>query len=445
MDDEERRVKVLLTRAADAAGPFEAPPVERLTAHRSRGRSFVAVCTVAAAVVALVVGLSATAALHGGGRATAPSHSLPGPAGPTVSVSALQKYRWTALPAAPIPARGAAASAWTGRSLIVWGGETSHNELRNDGASYDPATRTWTQLPAGPLTARAGAPSVWVDGSFVIWGGMARHNLSDGARYDPRTGTWTTLPRAPVTSYRWAQLVAVGDKAVLLTADDNDPGIIHADAYSPGSNTWRAMPDLRTGHTHRILQATALGVGNSVFVWSDWYHSTRPAHNTVSTASGVDTYALDVRTGTWSATSLKPDPWRSAGQPIWTGRQFLLAGEQTYCGPCSTPGGAWLAVAIDPRTGARTRIVTGPLAMTMAGFYWTGSALLAVNLSTEIVGSSHDTYPGDTAAWNPKTNTWTSLASTRPGGGIEAVTAWTGDRLLVWGKGGGSQFAPAGR
>jgi hypothetical protein len=454
MDEQHQQVKSMLTRAADAAGAFEPPPVATLTDRASRRpRSVLAAGAAAVVILALALGQLVIGMRHNPAppdvMSPLPSPgvlSLPGPTGPAVPVSTLHGYRWSALPAAPIPARQQAMSAWTGQVLIVWGGKISDDPPRNDGAMYDPATRTWAVLPAAPLSGRVGALSGWVAGRFVVWGGYDANGgrIDDGASFDVSTGAWTKLPPAPISAYVWARLAVAHDEAVLLSVAQAGQHSVRADAYDPVANVWRSLPGLAVPTDHDLDHTTgALGVGDAVFLWYHWFHITQLSPDSDSGVSGVDTYALDLATRTWSAVPLEPDSGRAAVQPIWTGQQIVLPDEDVYCGPCSHPAPFNdPGVAIDPRTGARTPIRGGPLSIGNVGFYWTGAALLGLNFSTQ----SSDLNPGDTAAWNPATDTWTRLARAPLTGDVSgAAIAWTGDRLLVWGTtSAGLQFAPPG-
>jgi len=56
---------------------------------------------------------------------------------------------------------------WTGSRLFVW----SNDE--NGGYFYDPATDSWNAIDSfGGPSARSGAASAWTGGSFVLWGGQ---------------------------------------------------------------------------------------------------------------------------------------------------------------------------------------------------------------------------------------------------------------------------------
>jgi len=97
---------------------------------------------------------------------------------------------WTPIGADGAPAsRSSYAAVWTGREFVVWGGccNPPGKEL-NDGARYDVAARRWEPLPlAGAPTPRVGPqPVVWTGRELLVWGGNSRAgSLSDGATYRP--------------------------------------------------------------------------------------------------------------------------------------------------------------------------------------------------------------------------------------------------------------------
>jgi hypothetical protein len=76
--------------------------------------------------------------------------------------------RFAALPAG----RVGATAVWTGRRLLLWGGEKpeASAELR-DGLAYDPRINRWSSLPAAPLRPRAGAIVAWTGHALIVWGG----------------------------------------------------------------------------------------------------------------------------------------------------------------------------------------------------------------------------------------------------------------------------------
>ncbi|MCA1846942.1 MAG: hypothetical protein LC792_27850, partial [Actinobacteria bacterium] len=89
------------------------------------------------------------------------------------------------------------ATAWTGSRVMFWGGGSTDNNpgdvppatITPGGAAYDPAADRWDALPAAPLTPRARATAVWTGRELIVWGGEGdeshRAQFEDGAAYTP--------------------------------------------------------------------------------------------------------------------------------------------------------------------------------------------------------------------------------------------------------------------
>ena len=95
--------------------------------------------------------------------------------------------RWRRLPAMP-GGRTGAAVAWTGKRLLVWGGSRTANGgppvFALHGLAYDPKANRWTTFARGPLPGRLDAASVWTGRSLVVWGGeKPRRPLGTGTQY----------------------------------------------------------------------------------------------------------------------------------------------------------------------------------------------------------------------------------------------------------------------
>jgi N-acetylneuraminic acid mutarotase len=93
--------------------------------------------------------------------------------------------RWRRLASPPISA-AAASAVWTGRRVLLW--------ANSRGFAYDPATNTWSALPQWPLRARDGSDIAWTGGSLIVWGGEIGTPLGtsipprfplDGASFTP--------------------------------------------------------------------------------------------------------------------------------------------------------------------------------------------------------------------------------------------------------------------
>jgi len=99
--------------------------------------------------------------------------------------------RWRQLPAAQGRIGGVA--VWTGRQLLVWGGETLRAGrwvAPAHGVAYSPRRNRWSALPVSPLRGRVSATAVWTGRQMIVWGGQSigdttPHWLNDGAAFTP--------------------------------------------------------------------------------------------------------------------------------------------------------------------------------------------------------------------------------------------------------------------
>jgi len=123
---------------------------------------------------------------------------------------------WQPLSTASAPsARRAASTAWDGRRLYVWGGQSALGAALSDGAVWDSQSNTWSALGAsGAPTARFDAAAVWTGEEFAVFGGSGQTGsgqtgpLATGAAWNPSTGTWRALPSQAPASARSAPLSA---------------------------------------------------------------------------------------------------------------------------------------------------------------------------------------------------------------------------------------------
>jgi hypothetical protein len=103
--------------------------------------------------------------------------------------------RWRRLP--PMDSgRDDSAAVWSGKLLLVWGGQTARPGLRPvscaevptpcvtaaRGLAYEARTNTWSELPRAPLGGRLAPTAVWTGSAMIVWGG-------ERPRTPPATGT----------------------------------------------------------------------------------------------------------------------------------------------------------------------------------------------------------------------------------------------------------------
>ena len=287
--------------------------------------------------------------------------------------------RWRRLPPSPLASRADHVAAWTGREMLVWGGnpgtETAYgaNEFV-DGAAYDPARNRWRPMADFPLGPRYGARAVWTGKLLVVWGGARAEDgedpprRSDGAAYDPATNRWTVLPPSPLPG-RVGALAAPTARGVLFSwgIAQGRKAAPESAFYDPSTRRWSAAtpaPPTDTGWCLDLSGCVGVDAGDRVLFAGE----------------GL-TYAP--ATGQWAGLPPNPfaDPLRDGKAVVWTGQRALLWGGGTYEGESDSypskvtgePGAAY-----DPLSRRWEPLLPGPLAPRARGrAVWTGEEMLA--------------------------------------------------------------------
>ncbi len=367
------------------------------------------------------------------------------------TAAALAKDHWSILPAAPIAVRTGAASAWTGRQLLIWGGALGPqgDQLSGDGAAYDPTTKQWAKLPAAPISARDQMASVWTGSELFIWGGDATDGISgDGALYNPTTMKWRRLPNAPLNGRTGAQAVWVNNQVIVIGGNppaQSTSQQVRTDlaAYSPATNRWTTLASMPLIANQEVLAVVAVATNDRVYAWELWQHAVNNADGSGEIYSGIDLYIFDPTRNTWThdaAASRSTDGADKNNAPeglnsaLWTGASILVPPTNSnWCGDCPGPmmfGGQ--GRVLDPTTNSWTKIPPGPIDFfDPSAFVWTGKTLIEFETNVESSGPGPSVLQGQAAAWDPSTGAWTRLPAAPLYGGDVAV--WDGDGLLEWG------------
>lgn len=82
--------------------------------------------------------------------------------------------RWRPLP--EWRTRWLHAAVWTGKEMIVWGGDGDFSQVAS-GAAFSPASQRWRALPPGLLEARGNAVAVWTGSEVLVLGGAGNRPL----------------------------------------------------------------------------------------------------------------------------------------------------------------------------------------------------------------------------------------------------------------------------
>jgi hypothetical protein len=176
---------------------------------------------------------------------------------------------WRPMSRVPMSLFGAV-TGWTGHRFLAWGG-TCCEDQSHDGAVYNPASNAWRTLPTAPLIVRRNASGTWTGRELVVAGGehLARtgHSavlLKDAAAYSLATGRWRKIAPMP---RREAGATAGWDGKEILFIGGTRAGARgpapRGLAYNPVTNRWRLLPAMafpRSGFA-------AVWTGRQLLVW----------------------------------------------------------------------------------------------------------------------------------------------------------------------------------
>ena len=446
---DERQLRALLARAAelpDDVQPTVRPLVERGRRHRAvrAAASVLAAGVVAAAAFALPAVLArphgtVPGPAAGGGRY--PSVVPPAPprwpsseSGPTARQ--LTGFRWSSLPPSPLGAVSDPLLTWTGSELVELGGFRGKAQS-HEGAVYDPATRRWHRTPdvQADLSNNAdgpGAATAWTGRALFVAAPPAPRCRGAGCRpraslYDPATNSWSTAPVPGRFDGLIPQSAVWTGRAIVLAAVNAAGGRLAIGAYYPATGRWQMItPRLPADQPSAgVIMAAVPG---RLVVWSLWQVVHNYKHG-YSIRSGVSVLAL-TSSGIWHTLAARWPQHQTVSPPTLTSYGFLFGASEIWCGDaCSPPSASFPGFFANPVTLARRPIPPGPLGSAEPSYLWTGMAVLAVNLYTEISGQHIHIRPDAMAAWDTASG-WLTLPPPPGYPPLAAPPAWTGSALL---------------
>lgn len=169
------------------------------------------------------------------------------------AIYTVESNTWRTLPPSPLGNRFDHSAVWTGKEMIVWGGQGQNPARANvsnaEGAAYDPVTHQWRRLAPSPLGQRECHVAEWTGAEMIVLGGLpfgcgtgARAIWTNGAAYDPEKDRWRTIPRAPLAfklnpEYQGPASHWTGREMIV-----SDGGTVAA--FNPKASTWRRLPPL---------------------------------------------------------------------------------------------------------------------------------------------------------------------------------------------------------
>jgi hypothetical protein len=208
-------------------------------------------------MVTVLVGVTLALRPHGGRRVVVAGQAATLPGGTTQRLAA-----------AGLEGRSGAASVWTGKELLVWGGLTlrgSQSVWLGDGAALDPLTNRWRPLPAAPIAPRSDVAAVWTGTEMLIWGGNADGQTpTDGAAFNPSTNRWRAIASSPFEGALRPAAVWTGAEMLVVNSINANPS---AAAYDPKADRWRRLPTPPGSLTVPYPQVAWTGTQAVLLLW----------------------------------------------------------------------------------------------------------------------------------------------------------------------------------
>jgi len=387
------------------------------------------------AVVGLSIGILRATSLDTQSGTVAPSDVAQTTAA-VVSTTTLNRAPagWTLLPEWPLTARDGHSVVWTGREVVVWGGNVGGdstdpyaNPFANGGAAYNPAQRSWKTIAVAPIGGRLWHSAVWTGEEILIWGGFGDDEVTDAAAYDPATDSWRSVAASPIAPRWWGHSTTWTGTEMIIWGrrpinSDEPTGV----AYTPRTDTWRDLPEApiasRDWHS-------AVWTGDELIIWG----GERSTSNGESVEYMNDGAAFNPISGTWRQLAPSPLAGRWQHTAVWTGEVMIIWG-----GAASDGTGDALAdgAVYDPATDSWFPLPPGPL-VARGGHtaFWTDQGMLIWGGEVRTSGSSWAQF-ADGAIFDPTSASWTPIVPASVTGTRDATpSVWTGDQLIYWGRG----------
>ena len=391
-------------------------------------------------------------------RLAVPDASATAPAG---NSGELSTGSWSLGPPAPLQPRSGQSSVWTGKEVLVWGGQSAIVRadglpvtMYANGAVYRPGDRRWQRMPAGPLSPREGMAATWAGHQAFFWGGgypvmSGYQDYDSGAMYNPATTSWRMLRAGPLSPRRGAEAFWTGSKVIVFGGQGATPNTVPlaAASYDPARGTWAELPEFPPSGPGTAVSTTAAWTGSQLLAVVTYEHVVQiPCAKPCTYA---DTISSHVVVAAWAPGQTSWQVLQAAmpkgqaymptymAQAIWAGHQLDILGG-SVCLPgmsCPMPlgPGGW-AESFDPATRSWQPLGPEVGAGSTWPAAWTGQALVVIDVGQYQGNNAPFSGPGSAASFEPDSRTWVPLPTVPTGVLTTANAAWTGQDLLVWGS-----------
>jgi hypothetical protein len=250
------------------------------------------------------------------------SNSPDGPVGTAAYDPATDS--WRRLPAGPLGKRESFSSVWTGKELIVVGGNLGDTLAQPVAAALDPETGVWRLLSAlNRLTGLMPSPSVVWNGQevFVLGSVCAQYNTACSPTLlalDPATDALRKidLSNAPIAGQQQLALIGVNDGNLVFSTEGLANMRIFVVRYDPTTDSWSKKGAF-----------APFPVPAGAYTQTAWLGDRYVA---ADGSSGLQIYSLD--TDSWQTITPGPSPLnsREGSAIMWTGVDLIAWSGTVY-------------------------------------------------------------------------------------------------------------------
>lgn len=198
--------------------------------------------------VLLIVGLA------GCGSAGDTVTAFNGPeAASTLSHASGPAEGWVELPRSPLGPRARSVGVWTGREVLLVGGDTFMcppsascvapvDPPLVDAAAFDPSTGAWRTTASSPVAFSWASTAVLGDDVYFLVPGESGRPKAETAflRYSIAADAWTQLPRPPFGRSSYS-IIAAG-AVIVASAGSDEHGREPDQLFDPAAQTWEELP-----------------------------------------------------------------------------------------------------------------------------------------------------------------------------------------------------------
>jgi hypothetical protein len=333
---------------------------------------------------------------------------------------------WSRIADAPVKDYYITAAVWDGTQMLVVITQSDPTSFcRELIAAYSPDDDSWRILTKVPT------PVGCFEGSDKpVWTGkeLLLWGISNTA-YNPETDTWRHLPHPPAGDGGPSVIVWTGTQMIGWGGGCCDEQLSDGAVYTLKTNSWKKLPPSPLAGRH----ATGVWTGSEMMIFG----------GEGSYANGSVTYfrdaaAYDPAKETWRKLPPMPPPtggtyYSGTYASVWDGTEVLLIG-----GRNKTSSGDIVpldrVLAFDPA--ASTYRWLPPMDYARSGFVsaWTGERLIV--WGGTVATSNYNAPPqippyGE--SYDPVANAWSPLPKAPLRARVGAVAVWSGDAVLIWG------------